>query len=112
MSTELAAESPLIIVGVSKSGSRAALLWAVHYAHRTAGRVRAVLAWRPPRPPAAPGGHPPVVPHTGADDPAGEAQARLAQMVAETLGGDHKVECVAVRGGPVGALLTAAADAT
>lgn len=75
------------------------------------GRVRAVLAMAGAPPACGPGGHPPVVAHTGPDDPAAEADAQLARMVADALGEDHGVECVAVRGGPVGALRKAAADA-
>lgn len=111
MSTEEPTGAPVIVVGVSRSGSPAALGWAVDVAGLVKGHVRAVLAWRPPRPPSAPGGHPPAVASTGPDDPAEVAQARIEQLVTAALGEGHGVECVAVHGGAVSALLRASADA-
>jgi nucleotide-binding universal stress UspA family protein len=112
--TERATEEggPLIVVGVSgRTGSRSALQWATDVAARVGGRVRAVMAWRPPRPPAAPGLHPPAVSSTGPDDPEKDAQQRLARLVAEAVGADHGVECVVERGGPVRVLLDASRHA-
>jgi len=103
---------PLILVGVSaRTGSPAALRWAADVASEVDGRVRALLAWRLPRPPAAPGMHPPAVTRTGPDDPARDARERLAGLVAAALGDDHEVECVAEEGGPVRVLLRASRQA-
>jgi Universal stress protein family len=103
---------PLIVVGVSaRTGSPNALRWAADVASEVDGHVRALLAWRPPRPPSAPGMHPPVVSRTGPEDPAQDARERLAGLVAATLGEDHEVECVAEEGGPVGVLLRASTRA-
>jgi hypothetical protein len=103
---------PLILVGVSsRTGSPDALRWATDVASQVDGRVRAVLAWKPPRPPAAPGMHPPAVTRTGPDDPAQDARERLAGLVAAALGDDHRVECVAEEGGPVRVLLHASSQA-
>jgi len=103
---------PLILVGVSaRTGSPNALRWAADVASQVDGRVRAILAWRPPRPPAAPGMHPPAVARTGPEDPAQDARDRLAALVAAALGDDHEVECVAEEGGPVRVLLRASTGA-
>ena len=105
---ETASERPLIVVGVSgRTGSPAALRWASEAANRLGGQVRAVMAWRPPRAPAAPGGHPPAVHRTGPEDPQGEASRRVEGFVAAALGADHSVESVAVRGPAVPTLLEA-----
>ena len=88
-----------VVVGVSAtSGSPAALGWAVEEARLRGGVVIALRAWRPPRPPAASGAHPPV--------PAGdssvlfrEAQQQLEADVAQVLGDRTGVECRLVHGG-------------
>jgi nucleotide-binding universal stress UspA family protein len=99
---------PTILVGVSaRTGSPGALRWAADVASQVDGQVRALLAWRPPRPPAAPGMHPPAVTRTGPEDPAQDARDRLAGLVAAALGPDHRVECVVEAGGPVRVLLRA-----
>jgi nucleotide-binding universal stress UspA family protein len=102
-----------IVVGVSPStGSPAALRWAADEARLRATRVRAVMAWRPPRAPAAPGGRPPatVVSVSGTDYEA-VADEKLRRLVAAALGAGDAVECQAVRGNAVTALLAAARDA-
>jgi hypothetical protein len=106
------APAPVVVVGVSpRSGSPAALQWAARAAAASGARLRAVMAWRAPRPPGAPGVHPPAVSRTGVDDPEREAQERLERFVATALGDDHTVEPVAAHGGAVNVLLAAAVDA-
>jgi nucleotide-binding universal stress UspA family protein len=101
-----------IVVGVSAgTGSPNALRWAADLARQVDGHLRAVMAWREPRPPAAPGMHPPAVARTGPDQPAHDAEERLARLVAAALGDDHKVECVVEEGGPVRVLRRASRDA-
>lgn len=103
-----------IVVGVSPTtGSPAALRWAAEEARVRSVPLRAVLAWRAQRPPAAPGGRPPlgasstvVVP-----DQALAAEHALVEFVEAALGSRDGVECTAVRGGAVNALLSAAQDA-
>jgi len=91
--------APLVVVGVSgRTGSPAALRWAVEEAASHGGRVRAVLAWRPPRAPGVSGGRPPAVPSTAVDDPQAAAEERVRAAVARTLGAQHAVDCVAVQG--------------
>jgi hypothetical protein len=94
-----------IVVGVSvRSGSPTALRWAADEARRRRCRVVAVRAWRPPRPPAAPGGRPPAVSRDAdADFAAGEEKLRAD--VAAALGEDAKVECRLVKGQAVAVLL-------
>jgi nucleotide-binding universal stress UspA family protein len=102
-----------IVVGVSpNTGSPAALRWAAEEASLRSTKVRAVLAWRPLRAPAAPAGRPPAtVVSMASTDYAAEAQETLRGFVAKALGSDEAVECRAVRGNAVSALLSAARDA-
>jgi nucleotide-binding universal stress UspA family protein len=102
-----------IVVGVSpNTGSPAALRWAAEEAALRGTKLRAVLAWRPPRAPAAPGGRPPAtVVSTASTDHAAVAEEALRGYVAKALGSDDAVECRAVKGNAVSALLAAAADA-
>ena len=115
MSTEAAGaeheQAPTIVVGVSaSSGSPTALRWAVEEAGRRGAELVAVRAWRLPRPPAAPGGHPPGVQR---DVAAARTQAEqdLARDVRTALGDEHAARCVLVRGTPVNALVTASEQA-
>jgi len=109
---QIVAAKPVIVVGVSAvTGSPLALRWAADLAARLGGQVRAVLAWRVPRPPGAPGVHPPAVPSTGVADPEKDAQERLAQYVAAALGEDHGVESVCVQERQVEVLLKMATAA-
>jgi Universal stress protein family len=106
------APAPIVVVGVSpRSGSPAALQWAARAAAASGAHLRAVMAWRAPRPPGAPGVHPPAVARTGADNPEGEAQERLERFVAAALGDGHNAEHVVAHGGAVSVLLAAAVDA-
>jgi hypothetical protein len=99
-----------VVVGVSPTtGSPAALRWAADEAQRRKVPLRSVLAWREPRPSAAPGGRPPASAGPGPDtDLAGDAERTLREFVRTALGNDDGVECVAVKGGAVNALLSAA----
>jgi len=102
-----------IVVGVSPTtGSPAALRWAADEARLRGTKVRAVLAWRPPRAPAATGGRPPAgVLAVASSDYAGEAQEALRGFVAVALGDEGAAERVAVRGSAVSALLSQSGDA-
>ena len=103
-----------VVVGVSPTtGSPRALRWAADYARTHDAPLRAVMAWRPPRAPAAPAGRPPATAvGIASTDYAGDAEARLRDFVAEALvDGADEVECRAVRGSAVSALLAASADA-
>jgi nucleotide-binding universal stress UspA family protein len=103
---------PFVAVGVSaRTGSPLALRWAVDLAAKLDGQVRAVMAWRLPRPPAAPPGvHPPAVSGVSAEQAERDAKQRLAQYVAAAVGDARQVEQVVMRGGPVGVLLKVAAE--
>lgn len=111
-SAESLVTKPIIAVGVSsRTGSPVALRWAADLAAKLDGHVRAVMAWRPPRPPATPPGvHPPAVHTTGSEQPERDANERLARLVADALGEGHQIECRVVRGGPVAVLRTAAEE--
>jgi len=105
--------APLVVVGVSgRTGSPAALRWAVEEAAAHGGRVRAVLAWRPPRAPGVSGGRPPAVPSTAVDDPQAAAEERVRDAVVRTLGADHGVDCVAVQGAARAVLLRQSREAS
>ena len=103
-----------VVVGVSPTtGSPNALWWAAREAALWRLPVRAVLAWRAPRAPAAPGGRPsPVTAGVAGTDHAGRAERALRAFVTTALGSDTDVECVAVRGTAVRALLAAAEGAS
>jgi nucleotide-binding universal stress UspA family protein len=89
-----------VAVGVSStSRSPAALRWALQEARAHSGVVIALRAWRPPRPPAATAGRPPLV-TIDADGLQHQEQAQLEADVAEVLGPDAGVECRLVHGGP------------
>ncbi len=99
-----------VVVGVSPTtGSPVALRWAADEAALRSVPLHAVMAWRPPRPPGAPGGRPPIGLVSG--DPAAEAEEALREHVRTALGPAADVECSVVRGSAVSALLSAAADA-
>lgn len=101
-----------IVVGVSPTtGSPDALRWAADEAHLRGTKLRAVLAWRPLRAPLAAGGRPPVGLTQAATDPAGDAEQMLRGFVVAALGSDDGVDCTAVKGSAVHALLAAADDA-
>lgn len=90
-----------VAVGVSStSKSPAALRWAHAQARSRDGAVLALRAWRPPRPPAATAGRPPLVPAAEAEALLQQEQAQLEADVADVLGPDAGVECRLVHGGP------------
>lgn len=96
-----------IVVGVSvRSGSPTALGWAADEARRRRCDLVAVRAWRPPRPPSAPGGRPPAV-SRDVDAAFATAEEKLRADVAAALGDDAKVkvECRLLKGTPVSVLL-------
>jgi nucleotide-binding universal stress UspA family protein len=97
-----------VVVGVSPtSGSPAALRWAAEEARLRGAPLRAVMAWRPPRPPAAPGGRPPAGLPTESVDPEATAHARLVDFVGAALGAarsDTAIDCVVVKGSALNAL--------
>lgn len=89
-----------VVVGVSStSRSPAALRWAVSEARAHRGVVIALRAWRPPRPPGATAGRPPLVPAADADALHDQEQAQLEADVTAVLGPDAGVECRLVHGG-------------
>jgi Universal stress protein family len=95
----------VIVVGVSvRSGSPTALRWAADEARRRRCGLVAVRAWRAPRPPAAPGGHPPAV-SRDVEAAFADGEEKLRADVAAALGDDAKVECRLVKGTPVAVLL-------
>lgn len=102
-----------VVVGVSPTtGSPRALRWAADYARTHGMPLRAVMAWRPPRAPAAPGGRPPAsVVSVASTDYAAAAEERLREFVDTALRDEIEVECRAVKGTPVSALLEASQDA-
>lgn len=102
-----------IVVGVSPvTGSPSALRWGAEEARLRGAALVAVLAWRPPRAPAAPGGRPPpTVVSVGGEDHAKVAEESLRDFVVAALGSADGVQCRAVRGTAASALLDAARDA-
>jgi len=109
-----AAELPYtVVVGVSgTSKSPTALAWGRAQALQNGGRLLAVRAWRMPNPQATPAGTP-AGRISVAEDVEAEAQARLEQDVAATLGADPDpdVEVRLVRGGKYQVLVKAAVGA-
>ena len=93
-----------IVVGVDGTESSAALLrWARDVALAKHGRIRAVLAWRPPA-------YASLVPFRAEVSLIRVAEERLAKLVAEnTLG--VSVQSAVMEGAPATVLLRAAADA-
>jgi nucleotide-binding universal stress UspA family protein len=104
--------SGFIVVAVDPAtGSREALRWAADEARLRQTRLRAVMAWRAARPPAAPAGRPPVALSLSPADAQAEADAKLAKLVADALGPGNAACCLAVHGPTLPVLLTAAHDA-
>ncbi|MEO8907125.1 MAG: universal stress protein [Microbacteriaceae bacterium] len=100
-----------VVVGVSATNqSTGALMTAADEArHRNADLV-AVQAWRPPRPPASPGGRPPGV-MGDTDATYAAAERTLRARVIGVLGPDTEVTCKLVRGAPSSVLLAESARA-
>jgi hypothetical protein len=105
-------QESFIVVGVSAgSGSPTALRWAADEAARRDCALIAVRAWRPPRPPSAAAGKPPVVTRDPEAEFA-EAEEKLRGDVVAALGEDQDVRCVLIKGSAVTVLLKESADAT
>jgi nucleotide-binding universal stress UspA family protein len=101
-----------IVVGVSPTtGSPSALRWAAAEARLRNLPLRAVMAWRAPRPPAASGMRPPATTALASDDYGRDADERLRGFVQAALGSDADVECLVVHGSEVNALLSSARGA-
>jgi nucleotide-binding universal stress UspA family protein len=101
-----------VVVGVSPtSGSPMALRFGAEEARLRSIPLRAVMAWRPPRPPASPGGRPPASTTGSPEESAVDAESTLRTYVDTALGSDANIECSVVRGSAVNALVTAAQDA-
>jgi len=101
-----------IVVGVSPTtGSPSALRWAAAEAQLRGVPLKAVMAWRAPRPPGAPGGRPPASTSGASDDYPGDADRRLREYVEAALGSDAGVEREVVHGSEVNALLSSARGA-
>jgi nucleotide-binding universal stress UspA family protein len=104
--------SGLIVVAIDPAtGSREALRWAAAEARLRKARLHAVMAWRPPRPPAAPAARPPLAPSLSSADPQADADARLAEIVDDALGDGNVATRAAVHGSALPVLLAAAQDA-
>lgn len=100
-----------IVVGVSRSsGSPGALLFASQEAERRGAELVAVQAWRPPRPPAAPGGRPPEV-SIDTELERRRAERELQSRVESVLGPTTGLSCRVVRGTADRVLARASADA-
>jgi nucleotide-binding universal stress UspA family protein len=108
-----AASGGPVVVGVSpRTGSPTALRWAADYAQLRQAPMIAVMAWRPSRPPAAPGGRPPGALLSGdVPDPERDAGERLQEYVTAALGKKHGIDCRAIRGNAVSSLLEAGTEA-
>jgi nucleotide-binding universal stress UspA family protein len=102
-----------IVVGVSPtSGSPNALRWGAEEATLRGLPLLAVMAWRPPRPPAAPGGRPPAtLASTAVANYGQDAMGTLLGFVDDALGSEVTVECQVVKGNAANALLSASGDA-
>lgn len=102
---------PAVVVAVSPTtGSPEALRWGEREARLRRRPLRAVMAWRPPRAAAAPGGRATTTLALGAD-PEEEAERVLANFVQAALGSPDKAERAVVRGAPAKALTHAAEQA-
>jgi Universal stress protein family len=102
-----------IVVGVSRrTGSPDALGFAVAEARLRATSVLAVSAWRPPRPPGAPGGKPvgfpPISPASVWQDETERQRLRMVQQLGEDA---ELVTFELRRGAPAAVLLDAAQGA-
>lgn len=101
-----------VVVGVSPtSGSPNALRFGADEAQLRSLPLRAVMAWRPPRPPAAPGGRLPASTVGTPEHSAAGAEEALREFVGQAVGDGAKVEYSVVQGSAVNALLSEAEDA-
>ncbi len=103
-----------IVVGISRrTGSPEALRWAAAEAQLRDTHVLAVTAWRGPRVPASPGGRPPGVSATTAQDAFAEESARLEARLTSAVGdlAGLRISFEVRRGAPAAVLLQAAVGA-
>lgn len=101
-----------VVVGVSpRSGSPEALRFGAEEARLRGIPLQAVMAWRQPRPPAAPAGRPPAATVDSPQREAARAEQTLREFVVDALGKDDSVSCSVVHGTAVNALVTAASEA-
>ncbi len=111
-----------VVVGVSPTtGSPNALRWAAAEARLRDAPLRAVMAWRPPRPAGVSGTRPPATMSQVGRDYAADAAQQLREFVAHALDGTDDVgeqhvaaadvHCEVVKGSAVTALLASARDA-
>ena len=100
-----------VVVGVSRrTGSVEAVRWAVAEAQLRHSRVFAVTAWRGPRPPAAPGGHPPALSAEPVEKAFAEEEQRVRDLLTLSLGDlDELGVQFWLRRGPAATVLLAAA---
>jgi nucleotide-binding universal stress UspA family protein len=111
MSDEQQSRSGTVVVGVSPtSGSPAALRWGADEAKRRGIDLVALSAWRPARPPIAPGGRPPAVSYD-ADEAISAARTQLADAVRDALGESVQVLTEIVHGSTFRVLLQASETA-
>lgn len=76
-----------IVVGISRrTGSLDALRWAIAEGQLRQAPVRAVTAWRGPRPPAAPGGRPPAISPEPVDEAFSLEQQRIRDRLVASVG--------------------------
>lgn len=103
----MSSERPVVVVGVDGSEESAeALCWAVGYARRTGGRVRAVMAWRQPvYGYSSYAGVAMVFPDT--QDPAEVARESLGRLVTDVVGDSEwpPIQQVVLEGHPAGVLV-------
>ena len=111
MSDEQHPRTGTVVVGVSPtSGSPAALRWGADEAQRRGTDLVALSAWRPARPPIAPGGRPPGV-SFDADKSVSGAREQLAEQVRHALGDSVQVFTEIVHGSTFRVLLQASETA-
>lgn len=104
-------ETKPIVVGVSPTtGSVAALRWAAEEARLRKAPLHAVMAWRRPLMPAAPGGRV-LAPTTASEDIAADTEAKLRRTVEDVLGTLDGVTLFAQQGKALTILLAAAQEA-
>jgi nucleotide-binding universal stress UspA family protein len=101
-----------VVVGVSPTtGSPTALRWAADEAKIRSVPLRAVMAWRPQRPPSASGGRPPMTLAQTNTEREEEAEQLLRGFVVTAIGSDDGVHCAVVKGNAVTALVSEAENA-
>lgn len=101
----------IVVVVDPTAGSQEALRWAADEADLRGSRLHAVMAWRGPRPPAAPAARPPVTLGLSAAEAQADADARLTRLVTRALGTANDAQCLAVHGATLPVVLAAARGA-